>query len=1223
MKLGRWVAAVLCVAVLAFPPPSSGLVLRGGGSAASVASAQITTFQVFNTGGTSTSGQSVNYVQPFATGDLPSSGSALQVRKNDGVTVVTTQQDYCSQWAQDSSEKACQVSFIEPDTMTGASITGGISGTTLTVNSVVTGTVAIGQVISGANVITGTTITGGSGSSWTVSPSASPTIAASTPLTLGGVATYQLWKVAGSPNTTPNVTKSNITSNTDFKLQLTACSGCTLDTGTWNVSLNTILNSCSNWPSWGTSPTCGYEILGTGPNRYRVHGFSYLVRASDSAIHKWIKADIYVDFWGSGSTPCPCAVSVMVKQANVLGAISGGTVGASTEPAYTYDATLLNGSNTLYVWGGASDTQSRTISISSSSVNTGTQKFAFPANWLDASAGNAQGQTAAVPVTLSCTGGGCSLPSGLSTGTVYWVESQFFDTGHYYIGPTQFDLNNGTTTPFTTQGSGTIVFTFHAGSFPRSGWAGTDSTGRQIWVNSGGTVTTAPPILPIHNYAYLTNQSKAVPPFLQGQDWIGVAASTATAYPLAWYIGYYGSTTGDGSLDERISYVSYSNAMALVNPYDISAQSNARVNGQAWSFASIFADDNTVGKLITLNNGPAKNGVAYTNLGTPYPNELSGSPAVQDIYPVSAPSPPFFVAASGAAIDTPAQGGITGDVSHMPAPWVAPYLQTADQVYIDIGTHHINSSYGGVYLDQTLGGTTYYRPIMAPIGGQVRGAAWATRIVGQANYLIAASDPVSAYVHDMLADSGDWAWAWVQCSPSAGCAPANALPLGWEPISSNLSPVYPVYEAEGWEDDHLFVSLGMEAWRGEISGYTNFVENHFAKWAVGRGDQISGTGCLYAVSDITNAVWSPTATFTGSINSNGGIVAASGVTGTISSTLNFMEIWGNNANTPGVGVLTLNPASVQGYISNGSGGAGTTLTVTQINPNGGSSVIPLGFTLSGTSVTGGTTLVSQLTNSGVSTGVGSTFGVTASITGTQLAITATPGSSVGTILPGATVTGAGVTGGTVITANQSVFPDYTGTYTINNSQTVGSESMTVSQIGNYNTGTYQVSASQHVADPAGETMTLSSGSGGAGNYASNFGRYGGLASDTMYGVNASNATLMTSFTDLWNYTKQYYYNATEWGSPGTFSCPSIGSGMFQNQGHNGLPDANSENTMYVGESAAMGAVLGVTNAATLYTDVRTMQYGNSPPLTFTHQPDGSGGFFSAPKYAFGPLGATQ
>jgi hypothetical protein len=221
------------------------------------------------------------------------------------------------------------------------------------------------------------------------------------------------------------------------------------------------------------------------------------------------------------------------------------------------------------------------------------------------------------------------------------------------------------------------------------------------------------------------------------------------------------------------------------------------------------------------------------------------------------------------------------------------------------------------------------------------------------------------------------------------------------------------------------------------------------------------------------------------------------------------------------------------------------------------------------------------------------------------------------------VTGAGVTGGTVITAYQSVFPDYTGTYTINNSQTVGSESMTVSQIGNYNTGTYQVSASQHVADPAGETMTLSSGSGGAGNYASNFGRYGGLASDTMYGVNASNATLMTSFTDLWNYTKQYYYNATEWGSPGTFSCPSIGSGMFQNQGHNGLPDANSENTMYVGESAAMGAVLGVTNASTLYTDVRTMQYGNSPPLTFTHQPDGSGGFFSAPKYAFGPLGATQ
>jgi len=58
------------------------------------------------------------------------------------------------------------------NTSTGsASITGYIAATTLTVSSVVSGVLAIGQTIAGAGVTTGTTITGGSGTTWTVSVS--------------------------------------------------------------------------------------------------------------------------------------------------------------------------------------------------------------------------------------------------------------------------------------------------------------------------------------------------------------------------------------------------------------------------------------------------------------------------------------------------------------------------------------------------------------------------------------------------------------------------------------------------------------------------------------------------------------------------------------------------------------------------------------------------------------------------------------------------------------------------------------------------------------------------------------------------------------------------------------------------------------------------------------------------------------------------------------------
>ena len=53
----------------------------------------------------------------------------------------------------------------------GAAFTGAISGTTLTTSAVTFGTIAIGQVITGAGVTAGTTITAGSGTSWTISVS--------------------------------------------------------------------------------------------------------------------------------------------------------------------------------------------------------------------------------------------------------------------------------------------------------------------------------------------------------------------------------------------------------------------------------------------------------------------------------------------------------------------------------------------------------------------------------------------------------------------------------------------------------------------------------------------------------------------------------------------------------------------------------------------------------------------------------------------------------------------------------------------------------------------------------------------------------------------------------------------------------------------------------------------------------------------------------------------
>ncbi|NDE08208.1 MAG: hypothetical protein EBZ89_12595, partial [Chloroflexi bacterium] len=64
---------------------------------------------------------------------------------------------------------AANAAYLPPSSA--ATFTGAISGTSLTVISVQSGAIVVGQTISGAGVTAGTTITAGSGSSWTVSTS--------------------------------------------------------------------------------------------------------------------------------------------------------------------------------------------------------------------------------------------------------------------------------------------------------------------------------------------------------------------------------------------------------------------------------------------------------------------------------------------------------------------------------------------------------------------------------------------------------------------------------------------------------------------------------------------------------------------------------------------------------------------------------------------------------------------------------------------------------------------------------------------------------------------------------------------------------------------------------------------------------------------------------------------------------------------------------------------
>ncbi|MDN7592374.1 hypothetical protein [Burkholderia seminalis] len=87
--------------------------------------------------------------------------SDLIYMSQNGIEVAATPAQIAAAIAQNASREVFTA---------GPAFTGSISGTTLSVSSV-TGTIAIGQTVYGAGVAAGTTITGGSGTSWTVNNS--------------------------------------------------------------------------------------------------------------------------------------------------------------------------------------------------------------------------------------------------------------------------------------------------------------------------------------------------------------------------------------------------------------------------------------------------------------------------------------------------------------------------------------------------------------------------------------------------------------------------------------------------------------------------------------------------------------------------------------------------------------------------------------------------------------------------------------------------------------------------------------------------------------------------------------------------------------------------------------------------------------------------------------------------------------------------------------------
>jgi hypothetical protein len=128
---------------------------------------------------------------------------------------------------------------FSPSTAYGASVTGSISGTTLTVSAVASGTIRTGQTITGSGIVAGTYITGfgtGSGGAGTYTVSASQTVSSTSISCVGDlfIANNWIWQVTspGTSGVTAPAAPSNanwyFTSSSNGTLQCRAISSSSL-----------------------------------------------------------------------------------------------------------------------------------------------------------------------------------------------------------------------------------------------------------------------------------------------------------------------------------------------------------------------------------------------------------------------------------------------------------------------------------------------------------------------------------------------------------------------------------------------------------------------------------------------------------------------------------------------------------------------------------------------------------------------------------------------------------------------------------------------------------------------------------------------------------------------------------------------------------------------------------------------------------------------------------
>lgn len=696
-----------------------------------------------------------------------------------------------------------------------------------------------------------------------------------------------------------NNPEATLMANSDIKVQFT---GFDCGANTYTVSVNDILANSRLWP-WGINhPVGGWEIIGSGPLARSWRMWRYLKNDQTGAPHAWIKLVIYLTAW---SPTGPFEVMTLLTSPNTFGPIPGGDHAGDPPGRFAAVGTITNNGSFVAALGGAQSPD--VMTIPSSALNPTNNQITLPGGT------DLQQQSLVPPLvdrafTLTSDG---TLPSGLQPDTLYWlcpnppypgggVWTTYFATNRAFVAVMDFNaaawqpnqaysidrfvsanssyyvcIKAGTSAssgsgpsgsgsviddgscqwacaivPLIDAGSGTMTATPVTFCFPNAGQVGADSDGQPFWIGTGNR----PLIAPGHDFTYLTQKTKFVPPFSAAATAMTTNLERPTYRPGgAPNVPYYLATTGDNPGDERIGYVNNDAAASLYLPADPYYYFKPLFQSLQWADYPVILEDEAVGKPAICNNGPDKAGSSYPNMPPPHSDWILRNG------PSNVGQPGGWVRWSSAIKD---QGGWMNysvvnygnssvDPSHLPAFWQIPYLRTGHRVHLDLGIMLGRAvSYDTSYPWMDLDGVRYYGVIpstdentFVSNSGQIRGWGWALRALSQAHYAVPASDPIMPFLRDTYNDNGDWL---------AGFYPAKIATPGQ---TFGLFPCMLTDHRSQYMTNYFRLAIAQEAWRNLRPGFlimSRYLANNDQAFDV----NFDSTSCL-SWGGAYDLVWGP------------------------------------------------------------------------------------------------------------------------------------------------------------------------------------------------------------------------------------------------------------------------------------------------------------------------------------------------------------------------------